>query len=590
MQSAPDPVDPYEQAAAQGSANRGAAIASSLLNNPAESSPFGSLSYRNIGWYTGKDEQGERYRIPLRERVITLSPAEQQKLNLQNQLQTGLLGLGNRQIGQVGQSLRSPFSLRGMPQAVNKIGSGPDLQSSVDYLGPLMSIGYNGPGVTSSYASGGDIQKTIGPGAALQGTYASGGPVKDFQSTAGAVGRLGDDALPKYLDTYAPEGGFSEDRRRVEEALLSRVNPQLEQQRAQEEARLTAQGLQRGTPAFEQAMNSIRQQQNDAYFQSVLAGGQEQSRLLGEARSAAEFTNEARGQSFADRAAQFGLNLGAQGQEFQQGIAGWQANLAAQAQRNQQAREAAGFWNETALSGSQRDIALMQARNAAQAQAESQNASRAGFANDAQAQAWQQAMQQAGFSQEAIQLANQQRMQNAALRNATMQQEYQNRQTGAAWQNDARSRAIQEALLQRTQPLNEVSAFMSGGQVNVPQFSSLYRPNIDPAPIGQYMTDAYTAEANAAAQANQGMFGLAKSLIGLPFAFMGMSDRRVKREITQIGATDRYGIPVYTFRYLWDEPEDPIRIGVIADEVKTRVPDAVRVISGIEHVDYSRIL
>ncbi len=59
-----------------------------------------------------------------------------------------------------------------------------------------------------------------------------------------------------------------------------------------------------------------------------------------------------------------------------------------------------------------------------------------------------------------------------------------------------RSRALQETLALRNQPLNEISALMSGGQVSLPQAQQYNAPSIAAAPIGDY---SY----NSAALANQ---------------------------------------------------------------------------------------
>jgi Chaperone of endosialidase len=49
------------------------------------------------------------------------------------------------------------------------------------------------------------------------------------------------------------------------------------------------------------------------------------------------------------------------------------------------------------------------------------------------------------------------------------------------------------------------------------------------------------------------------------------SDRRLKRDIRRIGATDS-GLPLYVFRYLDSEQ---LHVGVMADEVQAVIPDAV---------------
>lgn len=64
-------------------------------------------------------------------------------------------------------------------------------------------------------------------------------------------------------------------------------------------------------------------------------------------------------------------------------------------------------------------------------------------------------------------------------------------------------------------------------------------------------------------------------------AYGKFSDRRLKRDISQVGALFD-GTPVYSYRYLWSDAHE---IGVMADEVE---PDAVSDINGFAVVDYAK--
>jgi hypothetical protein len=82
---------------------------------------------------------------------------------------------------------------------------------------------------------------------------------------------------------------FSADRKKVEDAVLasatSRLDPMWNRQQAQTETQLVNQGLGRGSEAWNNAMQDFNFGKNDAYSQaindSILAGGNEQSRLFG---------------------------------------------------------------------------------------------------------------------------------------------------------------------------------------------------------------------------------------------------------------------------------------------------------------------
>lgn len=84
---------------------------------------------------------------------------------------------------------------------------------------------------------------------------------------------------------------WSQDRQRVEDAIMSRVNPQLERDRAALENRLANQGIRPGSEAFREAIALADRQTNDARMQAILAGGQEQSRLAGLEQSRLGFNN-----------------------------------------------------------------------------------------------------------------------------------------------------------------------------------------------------------------------------------------------------------------------------------------------------------
>jgi hypothetical protein len=64
------------------------------------------------------------------------------------------------------------------------------------------------------------------------------------------------------------------------------------------------------------------------------------------------------------------------------------------------------------------------------------------------------------------------------------------------------------------------------------------------------------------------------------------SDRRLKRDIKKVGM-HRIGVPLYSFRYLYDETP---RIGVMADELEAVMPEAVLTDSrGFQMVNYAML-
>lgn len=159
----------------------------------------------------------------------------------------------------------------------------------------------------------------------------------------------------------------------------------------------------------------------------------------------------------------------------------------------------------------------------------------------------------------------------------------------------ARKDAIAEMLMQRQVPLNEITALMSGSQVQNPFAMPNYVQNaqVVPSPVfaaqnalGQYGTDVYNAEAAKAGNLQGGLFGLGQSGImasAMPMA-AALSDRRLKRNIRRIG-THPLGIGLYEYD-IFDRHER----GVMADEVLAVKPSAVFLHpDGYYRVDYGQI-
>ena len=158
-------------------------------------------------------------------------------------------------------------------------------------------------------------------------------------------------------------------------------------------------------------------------------------------------------------------------------------------------------------------------------------------------------------------------------------------------QNDAynnllltgRQQGVQEALTERNQPINEITALLSGSQVSQPQFVPTGGnpiANVDYAGLVQDNYNAQLGQYNSqVAQRQQllgGLFGLGASVIA--------SDRRVKTDIKKVGRLDN-GLSVYSYRYVWG---GPVHIGVMADEVEAINPDAVVDLGAFKAVDYER--
>ena len=199
----------------------------------------------------------------------------------------------------------------------------------------------------------------------------------------------------------------------------------------------------------------------------------------------------------------------------------------------------------------------------------------------AQQQAHDQGISLADQRNEARKQNNYNDLTEQSTYNTNVQNQYALDDDAAADNNLLRQAQLQEEFALRNQPLNEISALMSGSQLMMPQFTAPFQTGVQPAPIGQYIQDEYEARlANSAATA-QGLLGFGGALLG---PLLG-SDRRIKKNIKPVGKL-KSGINVYSYQYRHNDKPD---VGVMADEVQ-HIPGAVVSLGGIAHVDYSKVL
>lgn len=242
----PDPPDPYETAGAQTGSNVGTAVANAWLNNTSQYGPGGSRVRTQTGTYQWTDPNtGKVYDIPQFSETTSLTPTGQQAFDTQQASQLALAQMANSQIGRVSDVLSTPMSLNGAPKA----------------------------GTAGNY-------QQFGPGPKLATTF----------DDAGAITK-----------TYGTD--FSEDRQRVEDALMARMQPGLDKNFSRLETRLANQGIAYGSDAFSGAMGDLGRQENDARMAAIINAGGEQSRLVNLEANRAAFQNAAQQQ-------QYGQNLG----------------------------------------------------------------------------------------------------------------------------------------------------------------------------------------------------------------------------------------------------------------------------------------
>ena len=94
---------------------------------------------------------------------------------------------------------------------------------------------------------------------------------------------------------------------------------------------------------------------------------------------------------------------------------------------------------------------------------------------------------------------------------------------GGQFGNIAQQQALAEAIQQRQMPLNEISALMSGSQIQNPQFGAYAGTNVAPAPIanataqqGAFLQNAYNQQIAQQNANNAGLFSLGGAALGVP--------------------------------------------------------------------------
>lgn len=158
-------------------------------------------------------------------------------------------------------------------------------------------------------------------------------------------------------------------------------------------------------------------------------------------------------------------------------------------------------------------------------------------------------------------------------------------------QDNARAKNLEELTYLRNLPLAEAQTILSGLQV--PQFSGgtgggAGAPN--PADYAGALQNQFNADMNrynadAAESAQTAQTGISLAALAYMMASSGGSDRRLKSNIKPLGRTTSKGFQLYSYdKYGVSE------IGVMADEVQARMPEAVITMpSGYLAVDYSMV-
>ena len=533
----------------------------------------------------------------------TLTPQAQATLDAQQRVQRALAGLGEQGLGTASRVLGTGFNpnLAGLQTNLGNAGQisqAPDLSrygqasgnvnaGQISQAPELSQYGMaganvNAQGVNAGPQAGQYGMSSGGPSAGQYG-YAGGGPQSgQYGFASGGLNTSNVAAMPVSAGMTG------------QQAIMSRLAPQLEKSDAAMRQRLANQGLVAGGEAFENAMLSQNQQKNDLLTQAALQGigldTAANAQGFNQALAAGQFGNQAVGQNFgqgvtaqqlqnAGIAQNFGQGQAANaaqnaaiGQNFNQGLSAQQAQNAAAQQLYNQNMGVQGLQNQAVGQNQQAALSQQQAQLAAQQQGFGQNVTQQQLGNQAITQNQQAALQQ----------------QQAAL--AAQNQQFNQLLQGGQFGNTAQQQSLQQQLALRNQPLNEITGLMGGSQIQMPQFQGYQGSNIAAAPVfagaqaaGQAAMDQYGIQSSNVNAQNAGLYNLAGSAL-MAGRLGAFSDRRLKSNIEQVG-THPLGIGIYEYDIFGNRER-----GVMADEVLNVMPNAVSVHpSGFMQVDYGML-
>ena len=609
----PPPAPDYTgAAAAQGAANVETARASAKLSNPNIYSPYGTqlVSY-----------EGD---VPTIRQ--TLTPQAQQTLLAQQRVQTGLADLGEQGIGTARKVLSTPFAFGG-PAVQTSLGQFDALQSapavgSFGMAGSVNPSQYGQAGTVNTgeygratalnpnqYGQSGSINASeFGRASALNpNQYGTAGGI-NINQLGQAQGGVSGPNITSSLDLSNVARMPINAGTTGQEAILSRLEPSIQRNRVSTETQLINQGLRPGTEAYDNAIKLLGQQENDQRQQAALQGlnldlsANQQG--FGQALAGGQFGNQAQlsgfganlqNQQAANQALAQNVNqqLAAQqlanqaiSQNFGQGSAAQQMANQAIAQNYAQGLSAQQLANQAVSENFGRGSAAQQMANQAIAQNFGQGLSAQQLANQAIAQNFGQGANAQQMANQAIAQNYGQGLTASQTENARIAQQFNQAQQAAQFGNIAQQQALAQAIQNRQMPLNEISALMSGSQIQNPQFAAYQGQTITPPNIagaaaqqGAFNQNLYNQQVAGQNAQTTGLFQLGAA--ALPLAF---SDIRLKSNIVQIGVHP-IGVGIYEYDIFGGR-----QIGVMAQELAQVMPEAVHQHpSGYLMVDYGRL-
>ena len=240
---------------------------------------------------------------------------------------------------------------------------------------------------------------------------------------------------------------------------------------------------------------------------------------------------------------------------------------------------------------------LGQFNNAAQQQAYAQQQGIGQFANDAQQQNYNQMLGAGSFANAAQGQQNAQNAGAASFYNAGAGQQLAQQQSGFNAANSQRNQYMQEQYQQRNQPLNEISALMSGSQVQQPNWLNSPTSQIPTTDYAGIVNQNFAQQSQNYQSANANWQSTMGGLLGLGGklgAAAITSDERVKENILPMGSVFAAGedgeakkLPISEWSYIGD-PER--HVGPMAQDVEKVDKRAVTTRGGVKHIYPAKVM
>jgi len=300
----PPPVPDYGAAAKQqGVANLESAVATSKLSNP---NTYGPLGSQVVTYGTGEDQ----YTPTIRQ---TLTPDAQATLEAQQGVERSLAELGQQGVAQAKTILGTPFN----PNL-------PGIDTSIaESVTPVNQAAYNA----------GSAQRSVAGPTLQQGIDTSG--IAAMPVNAGMTGQ---------------------------QAIMSRLQPQLTQNENATRQRLANQGLVTGGEAYDNEMRTMGQNRNDLELQAAAQGINLDAMMnqqgFGQAQAQGQFGNESQLNQFQAALQNAGMGNTALQQDYQNQLAAQTAQNAAIAQNYNQQLGLAQFGNTAQQQSLDQQLAL----------------------------------------------------------------------------------------------------------------------------------------------------------------------------------------------------------------------------------------